>query len=104
MSTTVLPTVGQTDGQTALQLACRASQLATVICLLKHDASLDLTDVCRLRCGAAFIALLLRNCGEGPWSANMTPWCEQSHGDNARSLATDVRVVEALVRPVFRGC
>ena len=42
----------------------------------------------------------LHTCGEGVWYVNMSPWYEQWHGDTARTLATDVSVVEALVRTV----
>ena len=53
-----VPRGQQTDGRTALQLACKGSQLATVICLLDHGASLDHTDVRHVHCGVALLCSL----------------------------------------------
>ena len=53
-----VPPGQQTDGLTALQLACEESQLATVICLLDHGASLDHTDVRHVHCGVALLCSL----------------------------------------------
>ena len=53
-----VPPGQQTDGRTALQLACEESQLGTVICLLDHGASLDHTDVRHVHCGVALLCSL----------------------------------------------